>query len=271
MFELLILFCAFALSITGSLFFWPVTSGLDFYKPVVLFLAGYVLGVFVLLLFILIHSLFLKKMGTEYQKPNKMALIWIAQCMSWIALHSFVKITFIGKNRLPAKGRFLIVSNHRSFYDSVITTAKLGMNYPLSFVTKASNMDIPVCNKYPNAACYSIIHRKDPIQSLQVMKRCQKLLEDKVTNVVIYPEGTRQQAKTIGEFHEGVFNVAIKANVPIVVLVSKNADIVRHTFPKISKVTQAVIGVIYPSDYEGKTAKEVSNKVKQMMVDFIEQ
>ncbi len=68
--ELICLLCGASLSITGSLIFWKVINWFDFYRPIVLFIAGWIAGIGVIFIIELIAAQFIKK-NKVYNRVNK--------------------------------------------------------------------------------------------------------------------------------------------------------------------------------------------------------
>ena len=120
--------------------------------------------------------------------------------------------------------------------------------------------------------CYLSVDRDDKLQSLETFRRAVSLLQNNAASIGIFPEGTRQTETTIGEFHEGTFNIPIHAKAPIVVTTMKNTERVHKNFPfKITKVKWDIIAVITYEEYQGMTAKALSDMVHDMMKEHLEQ
>lgn len=268
--ELTCLLVAIALAVTGSLTFWPVGAWYDFYIPVVLFIGGYLLTLFGFwFAFISLYgcTISYKK---EYKKPNKFALWLLMQGNMYICKHANIKYELRGTNKIPPTQRFLLVCNHRSKFDSMLITAYLGKKN-IAFITKPSNMKkIPLAPKLLWANLYLPIDRYDKMKSLEVSKKAADYLTSGATSVGVFPEGTRQSENTIGDFHEGMFNIAIHANAPIVVMTSKGTEMIHKNFPFTrTKVRQDVLAVITPEEYADKTAKQLSDDIHKLMEDHL--
>lgn len=260
------LFSGIALAVTGSLWFWPVKSGLDFYIPIVLFLAGYIGAIAIAWITVDIIGRFLS-LNKEPKKISKLARFIMTDAMRYIVNHSGATVKISGKNKLPTHERFLLVQNHTSRFDPMIVNAYFP-KLDVAFITKPGNYKIPLAKRLMPHLFYQAIDREDPIQSLGVMKNSIELISNNVTSIGVYPEGTRHGDAVLGEFHEGVFNICIKAKCPLVVTTLKNANKIHKNFPfKITKVYLDVVAVIPYEAMEGKTAKTLSDEVHQMMLE----
>lgn len=256
-----------ALAVVGSLTFWPVTHWFDFYIPIVLLIAGLFGMLLFWWIFVWICGRFVPK--TIHSKQSKWSKFWLEEGHDFLMLAARVHIKINDKDKLPTNERFLLVGNHRSNFDSLVMTSRL-KSFNLAFITKNSNYKIPLFNRFLYGACYYPLDRNDKIQSLNIFKKCSDLITSGNASIGIFPEGTRQRELIIGEFHEGVFNIALRAKCPIVVVTENGTEAVVHRFPwKSTKAIVDVLGVIPYSQIEGHTAKEISDMVHQIMVDHL--
>ena len=139
-----------------------------------------------------------------------------------------------GWENIP-EGRFLLVGNHRSNYDPIATVWALSRRkIDMAFITKPENMKIPLV-RFIHKANYLVIDRDDPRKAIVTINAAADLLSRDVVNVGVYPEGTRSKSGQMLEFHNAVFKIAKKADVPIVTVcvtgtekIGKNAPW-RHT------------------------------------------
>lgn len=268
--EIICFLCGASLSVTGSLFFWKVINWYDFYRPIVLFIGGWIAGIGVIFLIELLASRFIKK-NKEYNTVNKWAKFWFETGVRFITNHALIWTQIRGIEKVPQKERFVIVCNHRSKFDNFIITKKLGKQ-DIAFITKKENTKIPIAGRLMPGLCYLSVDRDDKLQSLETFRRAVSLLQNNAASIGIFPEGTRQTETTIGEFHEGTFNIPIHAKAPIVVTTMKNTERVHKNFPfKITKVKWDIIAVITYEEYQGMTAKALSDMVHDMMKEHLEQ
>ena len=269
--ELFVVSCGLALAISGSLTFWPMHNWWDFYIPIVLFIAGYVVSLFgIVWVGIDIAGRFIS-LGQK-KRDGKVSHVarWIfMQGLHYINMHANIRYRLRGVNKIPRKQKFLLVCNHRSKFDSFLISDYLG-KYDIAFVTKASNMKIPLGPRLMRAMDYLPVDRDDKMQSLEQMKKASEYIQKGQTCVGIFPEGTRQTEDVIGPFHEGVFNVALRARAPIVVMTTWGTENVGKNFPwKSTLVKQDVLCTIPYEEIADKPAKEVSDMVRDMMIEHL--
>ena len=263
-----IILCAFALPVIGSFTFWPVHNWYEFYIPIVLFFAGFFGGILIVLLVVFIASLTVNT-KKERTKPSKWAYFWLSQGIKCIDAFSNVNCKVIGASKLPKKP-FVLVCNHRSNYDPMIIIEQFSLR-KIIFISKPSNFKIPMVGRFLKGSCYQAIPREDPVGSLEVIKKCTSLVEDHGVSVGVFPEGTRQRKEIIGPFHEGVFNIAIHGNAPLVITCIKGTEKIAGRAPfKRTKIVLKVIGVISPEELQGQTAKAVSDLAQKLMIENLD-
>ncbi len=261
--ELICLLFGAGLAIAGSLTFWPIQNWWDFYIPIVLYMAGWIVGLGFIFVFLAFCGLFVKKQ--EYNHISKWARFWFLSGIRFITNHAHIFIDFRGRYKIPTREKFLLVCNHRSNFDNFIISDVIG-KMDVAFITKESNAKLPLANRLMPGLCYVPIDRDDKLQSLEGFKRAVSLIENKVTSIGVFPEGTRHQDEHVNEFHEGVFNIAIHSRAPIVVCALKNTDKVHKNWPlKPTKVRLRVIETIPYEEYSGMTAKALSDKIHDMI------
>lgn len=199
---------------------------------------------------VLLHALFLFTLtlfvkNKDYVKTNKFyRAVFIFHCRLAKFL-SRIKITVSGREKLDGiNGRFLLVGNHVSNYDPFMTLIGLKMK-DIVFISKPENFKVPFFGKIARRCCYFAIDRKDPKKAMTAINHAAELLKSGETNVGVYPEGTRSKSGELLPFHDGVFKIAKKADVPVVIVSIRGTENVHKNFPfKRTKVAVTVLEVI---------------------------
>lgn len=221
---------------------------------------------FVLLL--IVSSLFVDP-KREYTKNSKYYR-WLLHTASGAIMKILgIHVHVTGMEQVPQNSRFLLVSNHRSNYDPIITW-QVFKAYDLAFVSKPENFKIPMFGRIIRKCCFLPINREDPRKALTAINKASDLLKADTVSVGVYPEGTRSKEKEMLPFHNGVFKIAKKAEVPIVVVsVAGTERIYRRLFRGVD-VTLHVLDVI-PADAvaAGKTA-ELGDTVRMVIARDLE-
>ena len=213
-----------------------------------------VLGVALLhvLFLIVISAVVLKK---EYERPSRFYRLVIAYHMRLILFFSHVKIVASGREKLAAvKGKFLLVGNHRSDFDPIITAVGLKLK-EIAFISKPENFKIPFLGKFARKCLYLPIDRENPKNAIKTINRAAEFIKNDLVSYGVYPEGTRSKSVNMLPFHDGVFKIAQKAEVPVVVVGIRGSEKVHERAPwKKTVVFVDVLGVI-----DAETVKESSS------------
>ena len=262
--EILIILIAAAFSVLITFFGVPVGHGYHYFAPVLLWVAGYIIGLATMWCVLFLFAVPIDK-KKDRDKPLKWASFWLTESIAYINNHARIKTKIISNASLPQNERYLIISNHRSKFDPMILTQKYG-HQDLAFISKPTNFKIPIGHRFMLGACYLAIDRYDKMQSLQIMKKAAALISSGESNVGVFPEGTRSEDNQLGPFHEGVFNIAMWSKCPIVVTSFMGTENIHKNFPlHRTKVTLQILEVLYPSDYEGMTPKALSDHCYEVM------
>ena len=230
-------------------------------------LAG-VLGILVVyLLFACIYSLFIST-RKEYNKNSKFCR-FLLYSWTWIALQFCrVKVHVTGLDKLPKNGRFLLVGNHISCYDPIITWYAL-RKYDLAFISKESNFNVPIFGRIIRKCCFMSIDRENPKNAVKTIVRASGLMKADEVSTVVYPEGTRNRTQDILlPFHNVVFKIAQKAQSPIVVVSTYGTNqIAKRTPFRKTHVYLDIISVISAEEVIQSRTAEIGDKVAQLMKD----
>jgi 1-acyl-sn-glycerol-3-phosphate acyltransferase len=154
---LIIAFCVFgaagaaAVSVTGQ-YFAQYPFLLAILYCLLLFLAGF-LAAFLIFYFVqLVVSLFLPG-DRSAEKPRPYCVWAMEQTAELICFFCGLRIHVTGEELLPADTRYLFVSNHRSNLDPIIVMNRL-RKQQISFVSKPSNMKIPIVGRFIRQCCF---------------------------------------------------------------------------------------------------------------------
>lgn len=173
------------------------------------------------------------------------------------------KYTLVGEENIPDQA-VLIVSNHEGFFDPVSTVDIF--ESPVALIGKIELKKIPTLAYWISKFGSEFIDRDDMKQSIRVIISATKTLKAG-TNVLIYPEGTRNIADE--EFKAGSFKIAQNAKAPILpVTVRNTADIFeKNKFLQVKKA-KPTITIHKPISYEQYSQKDlvtVAAEVQQIV------
>ena len=131
------------------------------------------------------------------------------------------KITVTGKENIPLDQPVLFVSNHRSYFDILVSYVTSPI--PLGFVAKKEMEKIPCLSTWMKNIRCLFLDRENLKEGLKTILEGIEQLKSGYS-VYICPEGTRNHGTELLPFKEGSTKMAEKAKVPIVPVALTNTD-----------------------------------------------
>ncbi len=178
-----------------------------------------------------------------------------------------VNLHTAGLEKTPKEGRFLLVCNHLFLADPGILLHCFKKSQ-LAFITKQENMSLPIINKFMHKTLCQPLNREDDRQALRVILKCIQLIRDDQVSVGVFPEGYTSKDGKLHHFRPGVFKIAQKANVPIVVCTIQNTRSIFKNLARLkaTDVQLHLVDVIPAEELKGKTTMEISDRVYERMI-----
>lgn len=170
------------------------------------------------------------RLDKPQEKPSKFWQWHLHEVVNALCFYGRVRIEVSGREKLPRDSRYLMVSNHRSYFDP-ITTEKALCDEELVYVSKPGNYRIPIAGKVMHKCGYLSLDRENNREALKTVKQATEYIDKDYASVVIYPEGTRSKEEKLRPFHAGSFKIAQRAGVPVVCVAVRNTDKIQHNFP----------------------------------------
>ena len=173
-----------------------------------------------------------------------------------------------GLDLIPKEGRFLLVCNHLYILDPVILL-HFFCDSQLAFISKRENDSMFIVGKFMHKLLAQCINRENDREALKTILNCIRLIKEDEASIAVFPEGYISKDGKLQHFRNGVFKIAMKAKVPIVVCTLKNTkEIFRNALHlRHTDIPMHILGVIPPEELEHKTTVEVGDRVYQMMID----
>ena len=166
----------------------------------------------------------------EYEKHSRFYRILlnsatgIAQVLVRIHMHT------TGLEQLPKQERFVLVCNHRSKFDPILTWYVLS-RYDIAFISKAENFKVPVFGRLIRKCCFLANDRENPKNAMITIQKAAQLIINNQVSIGVYPEGTRSKTLELLPFHNGVFKIAQKAKVPVVIAAIQSTETIKSNYP----------------------------------------
>ena len=177
------------------------------------------------------------------------------------------KIEASGTEKLPADGRFLLVSNHLADLDPGIFFTVFP-NDQLSFIAKKEVADMPIIGILMRRILCQFVNRENDREALKTILKCISILKEDRANVAVFPEGRKSTDRyLLHHFRPGVFKMAQKANVPIVVCTLNGSQ---NIFPNVKRLRRThirlhLVDVIPAEELKGVTTVDIAARVHAIM------
>lgn len=227
-------------------------AGFVMWKTLLLFAGCFIALNVLFLLFWAVVAIFVST-AKPITKQSGICRLGCISVSSVMCGYAWVRTHIHGMDKLPTGERFLFVCNHRSIFDPLVVMSKL-RDYNISFISKPSNMRIPIVGRVSYGAGFLPIDRENNRNALKTILTAADYLEKDICSVGIYPEGTRSKTPSLLPFHPGSFKIAQKAGVPLVIAsISGSEKIKRNLFLRPTNVDLNILEVV-PADKVKETS-----------------
>ena len=173
-----------------------------------------------------------------------------------------------GLEQTPKDGRFLLVCNHIDNLDPVTLLAFFKKSQ-LAFISKRENTTMFLVGKLMHKIMCQLINRENDREALKTILTCVDMLNQNMVSVAVFPEGYTSMDGLLHPFRSGVFKIAQRAKVPIVVCTLQNTNKVFGNILRLkhTDVHLHLVGVLTPEEIAGRTAVDIGNQVHAMMAE----
>ena len=124
-----------------------------------------------------------------------------------------VDLEVIGAEHIVPGSSYVVMANHASYAD--IVALFIALPVIPGFMAKRELLRVPFLAAALRAGGHVIVDRRQHEKAMKVIDSAARQVREGKT-VLIFPEGTRGNSETIGEFKSGGFRLARAAGVPIV-------------------------------------------------------
>ena len=190
-------------------------------------------------------------------------------------LHLYVDaVLFLGRVTLKTQGmeqtpkgrRFMLVCNHIDNLDPAFLMTCF-RDSQLAFINKREAVNYFLVGKMMHKILCQPINRENDREALKTILRCIQILKEDKASIAVFPEGYIHKDKKLHHFRSGVFKIATKSKVPIVVCTIRDTRFVLSKLKKLqpSSVEVRLLRVIEPEEYENMTTVDLAEQIYQTM------
>ena len=185
-----------------------------------------------------------------------------------VAALARIKIVTSGLEKTPKDGRFLLVCNHLNDIDPPVLL-KCFKKSRLAFISKRENQSLFIVGPLMHKILCQPINRENDREALKTILRCIQIIKEDKASIAVFPEGYTSMDGLLHPFRNGVFKIAQKANVPIVVCTLRDTQYALKNAMKLKRsvVELRLLDVIPAEDLKGRTAVDIGDQVHKMMAD----
>lgn len=241
----------------------------EFKWSLIFIFIGFFFAYFILWLIFLAVVIMFHRRNRAVVKPKWFYNINIRWACQLMRVFYNVTTKYEVKKALPEDGKYLLVVNHQSNLDPIVSMARLG-KWRLAYIMKKEIRNIPVAGRWLHASGYFYIDRDDDRAALKTIVQVINRVKAGYP-VGVYPEGTRSKGPEMGEFRNGIFKAAQKAGAAIVVMVVDGTYKVKHRFPfKHTKVLIRICDVLPYEEIKDMHTNDIGDKVKAIMQENLD-
>ena len=177
-----------------------------------------------------------------------------------------VRIHTKGLEQTPKDGRFLLVCNHLHEADPVILL-HFFRKCQLTFITKQEVQNMFLVGRLMHKILCQPVNRENDREALKTIINCIRLIKEDEASVAVFPEGYIKPDRKLHHFRSGVFKIATKTNVPVVVCTITNTNHIIKNFLRLkpTDVDLHLVKTIQPEEYAGMTTVEIADMIYNMM------
>ena len=228
---------------------------------------GFLLGLLLVLFLFLLYLCRRVDQNVPQEEDNKfyrfVADLVIESALPVLQIH----VKKSGLEKVPTEGRFMLVCNHCNNADPIILLNCLRKSQ-LAFISKQENSTMFVIGPMMHKLQCQLINRKNDREALKTILKCIQILKEDKASIAAFPEGgILSEDGKLHRFRPGVFKIAQKANVPIVVCILKNTKDVVSNLKRLkpSWVEMKVLDVIAAEELKGVTTVDIAHRCYEMM------
>lgn len=177
------------------------------------------------------------------------------------------KINVTGQDIVPKSGRFMVVCNHIDNLDSGVLLAVLNKSQ-LAFLAKKETRDMFLIGPLMPKILCQFLDRENDRAALKTILRCIEIVKEDKVSLAAFPEGgVIEDGKALHHFRNGVFKIAQRANVPIVVCTIRGTEDILDNFKHFKKsvVDLRFLDVVPAADIKGVHTTQIGRRVYNIM------
>lgn len=205
-------------------------------------------------------------MKTKQEKDSKLYRWVLRRTVDMLIPILGVRIHTKGFEQPLPKGRILLVCNHLHDIDPAILLWKFPKQQ-LAFIGKREVSGMFLAGAFLKKTLGQFINRENDREALKAILECIRLIKEDKCSVAVFPEGYIKSDHLLRTFRPGVFKIAQKANVPIVVCTLQDTHKALGSVLKLkgADIQLHLVGIVQAEELAGVSTVDIANRVYTMM------
>lgn len=246
-------------------YFYEIPTYGMLYWTIPLYVVGFMLAFFILFLLLLYMITIVIKPDKKLARSKQFYQFFINMTAEFLVWFCRLELVVINKEAIPTNRTFLMVSNHQSMIDPIVSVWAFH-EFNLTYIMKDNIMKVPLLGRFLYGAGFLPLNRKNNRKALETIITASKRISEGIHPIAIYPEGTRSKGPKMNDFRNGAFKIAQKSKSAIVVMVLDPTYMFKRQFPfKRTKILLDIIRVIEYHEYEHMTTNELGDWIHSMI------
>jgi len=182
------------------------------------------LWLYVVLVFI-VGDLFIPVIILFAKDKKEIPHIWLRYASKLLFYLAFIPVKIEGLDNIPTERPLIILPNHQGHFDYPIMF--MAIPFRFSYIAKKELFALPIFGRYFRIAGFYMLDRNAAMSAYNTMEEVGEAMKTG-DSILIFPEGTRTENGSVGEFKGGALKLAYKLGVPILpVAISGSFGIMR--------------------------------------------
>jgi 1-acyl-sn-glycerol-3-phosphate acyltransferase len=229
-------------------------------------IAGWIGGLLLVLLFLVAVCLPVDR-ETPPENDSKFFRI-IAKLYIDMAIRlGRIELRTEGLEKIPTQGRFMLVCNHLNELDPAVMLHCFP-DSQLAFISKKENKYLPIISQVMHKLMCPLIDRENDREALKTILRCIDMLKQDKVSIGVFPEGYVSLDGRLRHFRGGVFKIAQKTGVPIVVCTIRNTKKAMRDLFAMRKtwIEMHLVDVVDAEEVKATATMDMAERVYEIMI-----